>query len=93
MGHKPVRHTSIAVVCVAHSPFRNATLGQGDADDRAFPDSIDLPPDDAKAKSDIASRFTSVPARQIAMGRLHTGARLVFGSDVVDSPLTRRAYR
>ncbi|KZV84965.1 hypothetical protein EXIGLDRAFT_726601 [Exidia glandulosa HHB12029] len=52
---------------------RNATLGHGDADDRAFPDSLDLPPDDAKAKSSIASRFTTVPARHIAMGRLHTG--------------------
>ncbi|EJD41733.1 hypothetical protein AURDEDRAFT_115340 [Auricularia subglabra TFB-10046 SS5] len=51
---------------------RNSTLGHGDSDDRAYPDLMDLPPDDAKAKADVTRRFASAPVRSLVMARLHT---------------------
>ncbi|KAH7100947.1 hypothetical protein BKA62DRAFT_704588 [Auriculariales sp. MPI-PUGE-AT-0066] len=52
---------------------RNANLGHGDADDRALPDLVDLPYDDAKGgKPNLFTQFNSVPVRAIVMARLHT---------------------
>lgn len=53
---------------------RNATLGVGDGDDRAFPEAILL--ESAQAYGDSArveERFAPIHVQQLAMSKLHTG--------------------
>ncbi|KAI0750595.1 hypothetical protein BC629DRAFT_1684927 [Irpex lacteus] len=53
---------------------RNAALGHGDADDRAFPDQINLEPVQPRQdNAHIDERFAHVPVRQVVMSKLHTG--------------------
>ncbi|KAI0675984.1 hypothetical protein C8Q78DRAFT_963164 [Trametes maxima] len=51
---------------------RNAALGVGDGDDRAFPESISLRISPVPETEPIDSRFTPIRVRQIVMSRLHT---------------------
>ncbi|OCB92256.1 hypothetical protein A7U60_g336 [Sanghuangporus baumii] len=54
---------------------RNAALGLGDGDDRAFPELVPIPPQ--KEHSDtttlsLRTRFQPIRAKQVAMAKLHT---------------------
>ncbi|KAF4569403.1 hypothetical protein EYR36_009193 [Pleurotus pulmonarius] len=52
---------------------RNATLGQGDSNDRASPDQAIIHPKDAvSAELPLETRFAPINVRQIGMSRLHT---------------------
>ncbi|KAI0358283.1 hypothetical protein OH77DRAFT_1421600 [Trametes cingulata] len=51
---------------------RNAALGVGDGDDRAFPESISLRVSPVPETEPIDSRFTPIRVRQVVMSRLHT---------------------
>ncbi|KAL5633560.1 hypothetical protein ACGC1H_003898 [Rhizoctonia solani] len=52
---------------------RNATLGTGNADDRAYPEAISLVrPAEVIEKLSGSARFSSIGIRDIAMSRLHT---------------------
>ncbi|KAH9893273.1 hypothetical protein C8Q73DRAFT_791145 [Cubamyces lactineus] len=51
---------------------RNAALGVGDGDDRAFPESISLRITPVPETEPIDSRFTPIRVRQVVMSRLHT---------------------
>lgn len=53
---------------------RNATLGQGDSNDRASPDQAVIYPKDAvSVELPLETRFAPIHVRQIGMSRLHTG--------------------
>ncbi|OSD05302.1 hypothetical protein PYCCODRAFT_1457329 [Trametes coccinea BRFM310] len=51
---------------------RNAALGVGDGDDRAFPESISLRLTPVPETEPIDTRFTPIRVRQIVMSKLHT---------------------
>ncbi|KAI0326994.1 hypothetical protein GY45DRAFT_1328251 [Cubamyces sp. BRFM 1775] len=51
---------------------RNAALGVGDGDDRAFPESISLRISPVPETEPVDSRFTPIRVRQVVMSRLHT---------------------
>ncbi|KAF7431199.1 hypothetical protein PC9H_006920 [Pleurotus ostreatus] len=52
---------------------RNATLGQGDSNDRASPDQAVIHPKDAvSVELPLETRFAPIHVRQIGMSRLHT---------------------
>ncbi|KAH9849864.1 hypothetical protein C2E23DRAFT_341162 [Lenzites betulinus] len=51
---------------------RNATLGVGDGNDRAFPDLISLRVSPVPETESLAKRFTPIRVKQIVMSRLHT---------------------
>ncbi|KAH9935996.1 uncharacterized protein BXZ73DRAFT_89477 [Epithele typhae] len=51
---------------------RNAALGVGDGDDRAFPELVSLRVVAVDAKEHVDTRFTPIRVRQVAMSRLHT---------------------
>ncbi|KAI0630756.1 hypothetical protein C8Q77DRAFT_224911 [Trametes polyzona] len=51
---------------------RNAALGVGDADDRAYPELISLRTSPVPETEPIDARFTPIRVRQIVMSRLHT---------------------
>ncbi len=51
---------------------RNATLGLGDADDRAFPDQVVVPRPETSPADLLELRFAPVRVNQVAMSKLHT---------------------
>lgn len=54
---------------------RNAALGVGDGDDRAFPELVPIPPQKDLANPStlpLRSRFQPIRAKQVAMAKLHT---------------------
>lgn len=57
---------------------RNATLGQGDSNDRVSPDqAIIHPKDPVSMELPLETRFAPINVRQIGMSRLHTGEATV----------------
>ncbi|KAI0714213.1 hypothetical protein C8T65DRAFT_573631 [Cerioporus squamosus] len=51
---------------------RNAALGVGDGNDRAYPELVSPRVPDVSEKENLDARFTPVRVRQIAMSKLHT---------------------
>jgi len=75
-GTKPhnAEDTALRAELFTWGANRNAALGHGDADDRAFPDQVTLEPvQAAPADTRIDERFAPVPVRQVVMSKLHTG--------------------
>ena len=54
------------------SQSRNATLGHGHGDDRAYPDRVVIKVTDDPKKS-LQARFSPIFVTQIQMSKLHTG--------------------
>jgi len=80
-------HTWGTNVCVlrylrlTYNPYlapccRNATLGLGDSNDRAYPEHVSLRPrddvDDLERKN-LSAKFRTVQVKDVAMSKLHTG--------------------
>jgi hypothetical protein len=68
-------------VITPHGDFniRNAALGLGDANDRAYPDQVVIPRKDDVAHQHSRSlddRFAPIHVRQVSMSKLHSGAFL-----------------
>lgn len=58
---------------------RNAALGLGDANDRAYPDQVVIPRKDDVARQHsrtLDDRFAPIHVRQVSMSKLHSGALL-----------------
>ena len=67
------------LVIMTHRGFnpRNAALGLGDGNDRAYPDQVVIPSKDDSARQHnktIDERFVPSQVRQVSMSKLHTGA-------------------
>jgi inhibitor of Bruton tyrosine kinase len=63
------------LLCAANDYVRNATLGLGDANDRAYPDRVSMPfPEklDSTKKLSLLEKFRPPPVRGVKMSRLHT---------------------
>ena len=58
---------------------RNATLGHGHGDDRAYPDRVVIKVKDDPKKS-LQARFSPIFVTQIQMSKLHTGICDIFDS-------------
>ncbi|KAI0369776.1 hypothetical protein BV20DRAFT_996250 [Pilatotrama ljubarskyi] len=72
-GTKPIKYTNDrGEELYAWGSNRNAALGVGDGDDRAFPESISLRVSPVPETDSIDNRFTPIRVRQIVMSRLHT---------------------
>jgi len=69
------RHLVI-MVKLTWSNLRNAALGLGDANDRAYPDQVIIPSKDNAARrynKTLDERLAPVQVRQVSMSKLHTG--------------------
>jgi hypothetical protein len=56
---------------------RNAALGLGDGNDRAYPDQVVIPRKDGVTRQHdrtLDDRFAQIHVRQVSMSKLHTGA-------------------
>ena len=80
-------HTWGTNVCVprylrwTYNPYlapchRNATLGLGDSNDRAYPEYVSLPPrDDVEdfERKNLSAKFWTAKVKDVVMSKLHTG--------------------
>lgn len=82
-GPLNVPHNLVIVAYCGFNP-RNAALGLGDGNDRAYPDQVVVPSRDDSARQHnktLDERFVSNQVRQVSMSKLHTGA-CSFLSDI-----------
>jgi hypothetical protein len=62
--------------------IRNAALGLGDGNDRAYPDQVLIPSKDDAARQHnetLDERFAPIQVRQVSMSKLHTGVFSFYG--------------
>jgi len=68
-----LRWTYIPYLAPCH---RNATLGLGDSNDRAYPEHVSLPPrDDVEdfERKNLSAKFWTAKVKDVVMSKLHTG--------------------
>jgi hypothetical protein len=62
------------LILLTETGCRNATLGLGDDDDRAFPEMVSICPKGASNQADnIGGIFPDVGVKSVVMSRYHTG--------------------
>lgn len=74
IGTKKLHLNSLRIL--SSSP-RNAALGVGDGDDRAYPDQVIIREKESSSESEhrtLEARFSPIDVRQVQMSKLHTGA-------------------
>ncbi|KAI0339735.1 hypothetical protein BDW22DRAFT_1486805 [Trametopsis cervina] len=73
-GARGAGDKKVAAELLTWGANRNAALGHGDADDRAFPDVVSLEPAVPRSvDAHVEERFASVLVKQVVMSKLHTG--------------------
>jgi alpha-tubulin suppressor-like RCC1 family protein len=75
MGHQPVSPHSLLCEELSLTRIRNAHLGHGDSDDRAYPEHVVLRPAPSAGTSDstpLAARLVPLRVRAVALSKLHT---------------------
>ncbi|KAG1733731.1 hypothetical protein EDB19DRAFT_2001024 [Suillus lakei] len=83
---KPTRDEETLAELFTWGTNRNAALGLGDGNDRAYPDQVVIPrKDDVARQHDrtLDDRFAPIYARQVSMSKLHTGAFLIFSGYIL----------